>query len=311
MAQVIVDTDVLKAGGKYAQDKYDSSEGDYIAVSGIDTGNVQSLASFKSALSDKNKIFEEHTNILNSTITECAANLETIDTEIGNNVTTLLSSVDNLDFSNGLLEITSLPELLSNIIDDSLGADIDYTFDASNVGISAQELYAKAAQIRNSNLSTSLKIVYIAKLLHEYTYGWHWAQYGLSYNNGFEGTMEIASKKICCATGVSDVLYLAGIVNDISDVTGKFNPNFQDNIKVTADKRGWQKISSSNFDQLQPGDIIFTKGNGYRYGHIEIYVGNGYAYSWGSDHDMATQGPSIRTIDGYRSQNSVAYRVTN
>lgn len=118
MAQVNVDTDVLKAGGKYAQDKYDSSEGDYVVVSGIDTGGVQSLESFKSALSKKNKTFEEHTNILNSTITECAANLETIDTEIGNNVTTLLSSVDNLDFSNGLLEITSDELMLSDVIDE-------------------------------------------------------------------------------------------------------------------------------------------------------------------------------------------------
>ena len=118
MARVEVDTDVLKAGGKYAQDKYDSSEGDYIVLSGIDTGGVQSLESFKSALSKKNKTFEEHTNILNSTITECAANLETIDTEIGNNVTTLLTSVDNLDFSNGLLEITSDELMLSDVIDE-------------------------------------------------------------------------------------------------------------------------------------------------------------------------------------------------
>lgn len=118
MAQVNVNTDVLKSGGRYAQDKYDSSEGDYVEVSGIDTGNVQSLASFKSALSKKNKTFEEHTNILNSTITECAANLETIDTEIGNNVTTHLSSVDNLDFSNGLVEITSNELMLSDVIDE-------------------------------------------------------------------------------------------------------------------------------------------------------------------------------------------------
>ena len=118
MAQVNVDTDVLKSGGKYAQDKYDSSEGNYIIVSGIDTGGVQSLASFKSALNNKNKIFEEHTNKLNSTITECAANLETIDTEIGNNVNTLLSSVDNLDFSNGLVEITSDELVLSDVIDE-------------------------------------------------------------------------------------------------------------------------------------------------------------------------------------------------
>ena len=118
MARVEVDTDVLKAGGKYAQDKYDSSEGDYIVLSGIDTGGVQSLESFKSALSKKNKTFEEHTNKLNSTITECAANLETIDTEIGNNVTTLLSSVDNLDFSNGLLEITSDGLMLFDGIDE-------------------------------------------------------------------------------------------------------------------------------------------------------------------------------------------------
>lgn len=191
----------------------------------------------------------------------------------------------------------------------SISDTIDYTFDPSNVGISAQELYSKAQIIKNANIPTGTKIVQMAKLLHEYTFGWKWSSENLVYNKGFEGTLEIPSKLTCCATGVSDVLWLSGFVDTIANQNGEFNPNFQENVMVTAEKKGWQKITATDFDQLQPGDIMFTSFNGSIYGHVEIYAGNGYAYSWGSTADMAREGPKLVSVDKYRAENACAYRV--
>lgn len=187
--------------------------------------------------------------------------------------------------------------------------NIDYTFDPSNVGISIEELYSKAGTIRNANIPPGIKIVQMAKLLHEYTLGWTWSGENLVYNKGFEGTLETPSKLICCATGVSDVLWLAGFVDTIENQAGQFNPNYQQNIKVTAEKKGWQKITIDNFDKLQPGDIVLTSYNGSIYEHVEIYAGNGYAYSWGSTKDIGKEGPKSVTIDEYKASHACAYRV--
>ena len=191
----------------------------------------------------------------------------------------------------------------------SLSGNLDYTYDSSNTGISVEELYAKAAIIKNSNLPINIKVVKAAKLLHEYTLGWTWNRDNLSYSN-FRSTLEIPTKTIVCATGVSDALYLAGAVGSVGNQVGTFNPNYQTNILITAQQKGWQRIDSSNFDQLQPGDIIFTGYNGSEYGHVELYAGNGYAYSWGSTNDMANTGPKSVSVAGYQSAGSCAYRIT-
>ena len=41
----------------------------------------------------------------------------------------------------------------------SLSGNLDYTYDSSNTGISVEELYAKAAIIKNSNLPINIKVV--------------------------------------------------------------------------------------------------------------------------------------------------------
>lgn len=191
----------------------------------------------------------------------------------------------------------------------SLSSELDYTYDSSNTGISVDELYAKAEIIKNSNLPINIKVVKAAKLLHEYTLGWTWDRNNLSYSN-FRSTLEIPTKTIVCATGVSDALYFAGAVNSVGNQVGTFNPNYQTNILITAQQKGWQRIDSSNFDQLQPGDIIFTGYDGSEYGHVELYAGNGYAYSWGSTNDMANKGPKSVSVAGYQSAGSCAYRIT-
>lgn len=297
MANVTVEIDTLKNGGEYVQTVYNNIEQSHASIKSLSI-NVTSFQSFKTALSSKMAEFKNHSDIFSNKITECANELVNKDNSIGS----ILTSQSDVDSSTENAEIVST----SNY---SLSSSLDYTFDPSNVGISAQELYAKAEIIKNSNLPINIKVVKAAKLLHEYTLGWTWNRDNLSYSN-FKSTMEIPTKTIVCATGVSDALYLAGAVNSVGNQAGTFNPNYQTNILITAQQKGWQRIDSSNFDQLQPGDIVFTGYDGSEYGHVELYAGNGYAYSWGSTNDMANKGPKQVSVAGYQSAGSCAYRIT-
>lgn len=308
MANVTVMTDKLINGGTYVADKYQESLDKYNSVKSIDSQNCNSLQSFKVALENKNNIFEDHSGILSNKLIECAYNLEEIDSMIGSNVSSPLASADNLEF------ISSSGVSLDNLATLNIDSSIDYTFDPSNVGITPKELYAKAELIKNANILDNIKIVKMAKLFHEYTLTWHYAQEGLDYSS-FEATIEDPKKGLCCATGVSAVLYLSGLITreDILAYNGGFNPHFQENIMNAAIKKNWTCIDDSDFDQLQPGDIILTNynGTGYYYGHIEIYAGNGYAYSWGSDGQIHKEGPDERSVIGYQRAGSRAYRVTS
>lgn len=299
MATVSVDTSLLNSGGVSIETFKEGNKAHYNNVINQTISSCPSFESFKSALEKNFSTYSNHCEKASSRIIECAEQLENVDSQISG-------------------EATSVSEMSANGTEDALIAlqssfsisdTIDYTFDPSNVGISAQELYSKAQIIKNANIPTGTKIVQMAKLLHEYTYGWKWSSENLVYNKGFEGTLEIPSKLTCCATGVSDVLWLSGFVDTIANQNGEFNPNFQENVMVTAEKKGWQKITATDFDQLQPGDIMFTSFNGSIYGHVEIYAGNGYAYSWGSTADMAREGPKLVSVDKYRAENACAYRV--
>lgn len=301
MANVLVETDKLRSGGEYIQTIYNDNENNFEAISNTDCGSCQSLSSFKSALASKNEAFRNRTKTISDKLIECANNLQKTDDSTGSNASKTFTELNNLASIESDTNATQLS-------DYSISGELDYTFDPSNVGITAEELYKRAAAIRNSNIPINIKVVKAAKLLHEYTLGWTWDRDRLAYSD-FESTMEIGSKTIVCATGVSDALYLAGAVNTIGNSAGQFNPNYQKNIMITAEKNGWERIDSADFDQLQAGDIVFTGYNGYEYGHVELYAGNGYSYSWGRTEDMNHEGPKSVSISGYQSLGACAYRI--
>lgn len=306
MANVTVETDTLKKGGANTQTIYDNNEVIYNKIINLDCGSLSSFDLFKSALTTKNDAFKEHTNILNKKINECANNLEEIDNLIANNVITPLASADNIEFTDAGLEVTQLANY-------ELSNDIDYTFDPSNVGISAQELYAKAEVIKNSNLPMNIKIVKVAKLFHEYTMTWTYSKEDLTYNNkGYEGIIEADKKKLDCATGVAVSLYLSGAITyDESLVDGgQFNPHYPVNVRRWANALHWEIIPTENLDQLQPGDIImFDYNKDGKENHTEIYAGDGNVYNWGREEDLHNEGPSHQTPEQYKSRGAYAIRV--
>ena len=291
MANVSVDTDLLISGGNSLKAVKEGNETCYNKVESLSINSCSSFQNFKDTLKTQFDNYSTHCDIMTSKLKECATELENIESKlIGDKAESNSVTVQSISLMSGT---------------------IDYTFDPSNVGISANELYAKATIIRESNLPDNIKVVKMAKLFHEYTLGWVWDNTDLIYNQGWEGTIEMPRKKIVCATGVSDVLYLSGLVDTVANWADQFNPHYQENVLITAQKNGWQKITSDNFDELQPGDIIFTGGSGSSYTHVEIYAGNGYAYSWGSTGDMAAEGPKKVSADSYRRGNCCAYRITN
>ena len=222
MANVTVETDTLKNGGKYVQTVYNNIEQSYTNIKSLSI-KVPSFNSFQTALANKMAEFKNHSNVFVNKITECATELENADNSIGSILTSQLESGPAAE-GEGVVLTSSY----------SLSSNLDYTYDSSNTGISVEELYAKAEIIKNSNLPINIKVVKTAKLLHEYTLGWTWDRNNLSYSN-FRSTLEIPTKTIVCATGVSDALYLAGAVGSVGNQVGTFNPNYQTNILIRKD----------------------------------------------------------------------------
>lgn len=98
--KVEVNTDTLKAGGNAAGRYCSDCEAPYSGAVSISSGNCTSLDSFKGALKEKFNTFSKHSNIVEVTLNECAACLEEVDNIIGGCITSVLPSVDNLDFDN-------------------------------------------------------------------------------------------------------------------------------------------------------------------------------------------------------------------
>ena len=223
MANVTVEIDTLKNGGKYVQTVYNNIEQSHASIKSLSI-NVTSFKSFKTALANKMTQFKNHSNIFSNKITECANELVDKDDSLGSTLTAQLEAKAAAESE----KATSTAY--------SLSSELDYTYDPSNTGITVDELFAKAEIIKNSDLPINIKVVKAAKLIHEYTLGWTWDRNRLSYTS-IRSTLEIPSKTIVCATGVSDALYLAGAVGSVGNQAGIFNPNYQTNILITAQKK--------------------------------------------------------------------------
>lgn len=305
MANVIVDTNELKKAGNHVKTICENIENSYNAVMTLNV-NLESFKSFQNNLAAKNKTFNEHSHIFNIKITECADKLEKEDNSIGSK-TISLESTNTTNTTSTIADNTKI-----NSTDYTVSSELDYTFDSSNYNISAEELYAKAETIRNSNLPINIKIVNAAKLFHEYTMTWTYSSENLIYERGYEATIEDPNKRLCCATGVANVLYLAGAntTDEMRVEDGKFNPHWQHNIERLARKMNWEIIPTSNLNEIQPGDIMMTSLNpDGTYGHVEIYAGNNYVYNWGNTYDIQAETAKHKTPGQYQAEGAYAIRV--
>lgn len=141
--------------------------------------------------------------------------------------------------------------------------------------------------------------------------GWHYGK-GLLYDNNptkdplnFEKTLNNPNKASCCATYVSQALYLSGYFTD-EDLTfgGVFNPNYQVYIDRKMKEFGYKKVT--NVDELQEADIIFynTKED-HKADHVDVCAyrnpetGELWIYSEGTDEGIKELGPKKVTENEY------------
>lgn len=112
----------------------------------------------------------------------------------------------------------------------------------------------------------------------------------------------------CCADYVSTVLYLAGAfskeeIKGMNNVTGQCGEwrghTYATGVQAFLKASGWIQIS--DIDDLQAGDIVFTKpqsddisaciNSTVRAGHVEIYAGDGKKFNAGNDGHIQSSVP--------------------
>ncbi len=137
---------------------------------------------------------------------------------------------------------------------------------------------------------------------------WH---YSASYNNDIASATNDSHHRTVCATFVASVLYVSGAIPE--ETINKYAYQFahesyngaKDGIEGMLIDNGWIKIT--NYDDLQPGDIVFMPG------HVQIYAGkdssgNSLWYNAGSDNAIQRKNPYTQGDSYSRSKFESARR---
>ena len=137
---------------------------------------------------------------------------------------------------------------------------------------------------------------------------WH---YSASYNNDIASATNDSHHRTVCATFVASVLYVSGAIPE--ETINKYAYQFahesyngaKDGIEGMLIDNRWIKIT--NYDDLQPGDIVFMPG------HVQIYAGkdssgNSLWYNAGSDNAIQRENPYTQGDSYSRSKFESARR---
>ena len=133
-----------------------------------------------------------------------------------------------------------------------------------------------------------------AKKVHDDEMGWHYYQSVDELNfSDIEGALNNPNKATCCSTYVSCVIYAAGYASREQMNSCDFNS--PEGIYEFFKAKGWQEITS--YDALQPGDVVFMVGGSAqgggtrRYGHVQIYAGDGTWFNAGGNSSIQSPAP--------------------
>lgn len=137
---------------------------------------------------------------------------------------------------------------------------------------------------------------------------WH---YSASYNNDIASATNDSHHRTVCATFVASVLYVSGAIPEETinkyayQVAHESYNGAKDGIEGMLIDNGWIKIT--NYDDLQPGDIVFMPG------HVQIYAGkdssgNSLWYNAGSDDAIQRENPYTQGDSYSRSKFESARR---
>lgn len=125
-----------------------------------------------------------------------------------------------------------------------------------------------------------------ADTVHQAQITWTYSIGGDLYWNNIEKSLNNPNRVTCCATFVSSAIYVAGYFTE--EEMNSFNYNSASALYAFLKNEGWKVISS--YDELAPGDVVFTSNNG-PLGHVQLYVGDDTWYNAGSTYAIQVASP--------------------
>lgn len=155
-----------------------------------------------------------------------------------------------------------------------------------------QEIFTYTRNMYSS--ATAGSLLEAAEIVHtKYeTEKWTYSTNELIYGN-IKGSMTHPKKITCCATFVSEALYVSGLVTEEEINAMGYNGTGIHGSLLALEGR-FMKIT--RYEDLQPGDIVFmeykTKG---KIGHVQIYAGEQTWYNAGSTQAIQKDSPYTDT----------------
>lgn len=171
-------------------------------------------------------------------------------------------------------------------------------------------VYTPKSNSSTTNINGNGDILAAAEQVHSRYEKERW-HYSASYNNDIASATNDSHHRTVCATFVASVLYVSGAIPE--ETINKYAYQFahesyngaKDGIEGMLIDNGWIKIT--NYDDLQPGDIVFMPG------HVQIYAGkdssgNSLWYNAGSDDAIQRKNPYTQGDSYSRSKFESARR---
>lgn len=147
-------TNDLINDGIYVKNVCDNIKDNYDNVNNVISDVCLTLNYYKEQLSLKFEVFQEHSNIFNDKINNCALDLEKIDNLIGSNVTNLLGNADNFEFGdNNYYELSTITLKTNDGINIDIGnlADLPDNERKTVLNKFYKELGTAVVNIENGN----------------------------------------------------------------------------------------------------------------------------------------------------------------
>lgn len=160
-----------------------------------------------------------------------------------------------------------------------------------------QEIFTYTRSMYNS--ATAGSLLEAAEIVHtKYeTENWTYSTSGLYYGD-IKKSMAHPKKITCCATFVSEALFLSGLLTEEEINAMPYNGT---GISGHLLKLEGRFLKVSRYEDLQPGDVVFmeyqTKG---RIGHVQIYAGDQTWYNAGSTGAIRRDSPYKDTTEAKR-----------
>ena len=138
---------------------------------------------------------------------------------------------------------------------------------------------SSSSRVTSVNSTGAQAILDAAAIVHQKYVDEKWTySLGQLIYNDIKSSYNISSHTTCCATFVGHTFYIAGIFSE--EEISSYGYNSAPGTMRFLKSKGWIRID--NYEDLQPGDIVFEYDSFDDPGHVQIYYGDGKWYNAGS-----------------------------